>query len=111
MMQIGPELEEAAGVSGAGFVTRMRRIILPLSKGGFLSGFLLIFINVMKELDLIIILVTPQLKTLPYMAYSYLTGGTEQYSNVVALIMFVVVFFVYWLAGKLSGDDVSLNLG
>ncbi len=111
MMQIGPELEEAAGVSGAGFVTRMRRIILPLSKGGFLSGFLLIFINVMKELDLIIILVTPQLKTLPYMAYSYLTGGTEQYSNVVALIMFVVVFFVYWLAGKLSGDDVPLNLG
>ncbi len=111
MMQIGPELEEAAGVSGAGFVTRMRRIILPLSKGGFLSGFLLIFINVMKELDLIIILVTPQLKTLPYMAYSYLTGGTEQYSNVVALIMFVVVFFVYWLAGKLSGDEVSLNLG
>ena len=111
MMQIGVELEEAAQVSGAGFFRRMRKIILPLSKSGFLSGFLLIFINVMKELDLIIILVTPQMKTLPYMAYSYLTGGTEQYSNVVALIMFIIVFVVYFLAGKVSKEDVSMNIG
>lgn len=111
MMQISTELEEAAQVSGAGFFRRMVRIIFPLSKSGFLSGFLLIFINVMKELDLIIILVTPQMKTLPYMAYSYLTGGTEQYSNVVALIMFMIVFFVYFLAGKVSKEDVSLNIG
>lgn len=111
MMQIGTELEEAAQVSGIGFFKRMGRIIFPLSKSGFLSGFLLIFINVMKELDLIIILVTPQMKTLPYMAYSYLTGGTEQYSNVVALIMFFIVFFVYFLAGKVSKEDVSLNIG
>ena len=111
MLQIGPELEEAASVAGASFPNRMGKIILPLSKGGFISGFLLIFISVMKELDLIIILVTPNMKTLPYMAYSYLTGGTEQYSNVVALIMFFVVFIVYWLSGKFSGDDVSLKLG
>lgn len=111
MMQIGTELEEAAQVSGAKFLTRMRRIIFPLSKSGFLSGFLLIFINVMKELDLIIILVTPKMKTLPYMAYSYLTGGTEQYSNVVALIMFAIVFVVYFIAGRVSKEDVSLNIG
>lgn len=111
MMQIGMELEEAAQVSGAGFFKRMGKIIFPLSKSGFLSGFLLIFISVMKELDLIIILVTPQMKTLPYMAYSYLTGGTEQYSNVVALIMFLIVFFVYFFAGKVSKEDVSLNIG
>lgn len=111
MMQIGTELEEAAQVSGANFLKRMGRIIFPLSKSGFLSGFLLIFINVMKELDLIIILVTPNMKTLPYMAYSYLTGGTEQYSNVVALIMFMIVFAVYFIAGKVSKEDVSLNIG
>lgn len=111
MMQIGMELEEAAQISGAGFFTRMGKIIFPLSKSGFLSGFLLIFINVMKELDLIIILVTPQMKTLPYMAYSYLTGGTEQYSNVVALIMFIIVFIVYCLAGRISKEDVSLSIG
>ena len=51
------------------------------------------------------------MKTLPYMAYSYLTGGTEQYSNVVALIMFMIVFLVYFLAGKVSKEDVSLNIG
>lgn len=111
MMQIGMELEEAAQVSGAGFLKNMGKIVFPLSRSGFLSGFLLIFINVMKELDLIIILVTPKMKTLPYMAYSYLTGGTEQYSNVVALIMFVFVFVVYCLAVKISRDDVSLNIG
>ena len=111
MMQIGVELEEAAEIAGAGFVRRMRSIVLPLARSGFVSGFLLIFISVMKELDLIIILVTPQYKTLPYMAYSYLSGGVEQLSNVVALVMFFIIFAVYCLANRFAGADITESLG
>ena len=56
MMQISVELEEAATINGAGFWRRIRSIVIPLAKNGFLSGFLLSFISIAKELDLIAIL-------------------------------------------------------
>jgi iron(III) transport system permease protein len=107
MMQIGTELEEAAQVTGAGFIQRFRRIILPLSKNGFMSGFMLIFMAVMKELDLLVILISPSSQTLPYMAYSYMSGGMEQFSNVVAILMFLVVFLIYFVANKFFNADIS----
>lgn len=107
MLQINVELEEAAQVEGAGFLTRFRRIIFPLSKSGFMSGFMLIFMAVMKELDLLVILISPKTQTLPYMAYSYMSGGMEQFSNVVAIIMFVIVFAVYWVANKFFNADIT----
>ena len=65
MMQVGRELEEAAQVAGANVWQRFRRIIFPLTSSGFVSGFLLTFITTMRELSLIILLVTPQPRCLP----------------------------------------------
>ena len=56
MLQISGELEEAATIEGAGFFRRFVKIVFPLSKGGFISGFMLIFVSIMKELDLIILI-------------------------------------------------------
>ena len=110
MLQISSELEEAAHVQGAGFVTRMLRIVFPLSKQGFMSGFMLIFMAIMKELDLLVILISPSTQTMPYMAYSYMNGGMEQYSNVVAILMFMVVFLIYWIANRFFNADISQGL-
>lgn len=111
MMQIGAELEEAANISGAGFFKRFGKIVLPLSKAGFISGFMLIFISIMKELDLIILIVTPKLATLPYMAFSYSNGNMAPYSNVVAVIMFLIVLLVYWLTNKFGNADIAKSMG
>ncbi len=107
MLQISVELEEAAHISGAHFMKRFRRIVFPLSKNGFMSGFMLIFMAIMKELDLLVILISPTTQTMPYMAYSYMSGGMEQYSNVVAILMFLVVFLIYWIANKFFNADIS----
>lgn len=61
MLQISGELEEAATIEGAGFFRRFVKIVFPLSKGGFISGFMLIFVSIMKELDLIILIMTPKI--------------------------------------------------
>ena len=107
MLQISVELEEAAHISGAHFLSRFRKIVFPLSKNGFMSGFMLIFMAIMKELDLLVILISPTTQTMPYMAYSYMSGGMEQYSNVVAILMFLVVFLIYWIANKFFNADIS----
>lgn len=107
MLQISTELEEAAMVENAGFLTRFFRIVFPLSKGGMMSGFMLVFISIMKELDLIVILMTPSQQTLPYMAYAYSAENLIQLSSAVTIVMFALVFFVYWFANTFTDADIT----
>ncbi len=111
MLQISNELEEAGQLAGANFVSRFMRIVFPLAKNGFMSGLMLILISIMKELDLIIILMTPTQATLPYMAYTYSTSGFQQPASAVAIVMFVMVFFFYWIANRFFHADIAGGLG
>ncbi|MDR1178683.1 MAG: iron ABC transporter permease [Spirochaetaceae bacterium] len=111
MLQINVELEEAATIQGASFGRRMGRIVFPLSKGGFISGFMLIFISIMKELDLIILVMTPAYSTLPYMAYRYQSQSMEPYSNVVAVILFLIVFLIYAFLNIFGKADIAKSMG
>jgi len=111
MLQIGGELEEAAEIAGAGFFKRFVRIVFPLSKGGFISGFMLIFVSIMKELDLIILLMTPKTSTLPYLAFQYQNSNSPQASDCVAIVMFSIVFLVYALANIFGDADLAKSMG
>ena len=107
MLQISTELEEAGQLAGANFVTRFTRIVFPLAKNGFMSGLMLILISIMKELDLIVILMSPSQATLPYMAYTYSNSGFQQPASAVSIVMFVMVFFFYWIANKFFHADIA----
>ncbi|MDO4491996.1 MAG: iron ABC transporter permease [Lachnospiraceae bacterium] len=110
MLQISGELEEAASIAGAGFFKRLVRIVFPLSKSGFVSGFMLIFVSIMKELDLIILIMTPKTSTLPYLAFQYQSGNAPQASNCVAIVMFSIVFLVYALANIFGDADLAKSM-
>lgn len=111
MLQISGELEEAATIEGAGFFKRFIKIVFPLSKSGFMSGFMLIFVSIMKELDLIILIVTPTTTTLPYLAFQYANQNSPQASDCVAIVMFMIVFLVYALANIFGGADLAKSMG
>lgn len=110
MLQISGELEEAATIEGAGFFKRFVKIVFPLSKGGFISGFMLIFVSIMKELDLIILLMTPKTSTLPYLAFQYQNQNCPQASDCVAIVMFSIVFLVYALANIFGDADLAKSM-
>ena len=110
MLQISGELEEAATIEGAGFFRRFVKIVFPLSKGGFISGFMLIFVSIMKELDLIILIMTPKTSTLPYLAFQYQNQNCPQASNCVAIVMFSIVFLVYALANIFGDADLAKSM-
>ncbi|MEG1987940.1 MAG: iron ABC transporter permease [Oscillibacter sp.] len=111
MLQISGELEEAATIEGAGFFKRFVKIVIPLSKGGFISGFMLIFVSIMKELDLIILIMTPKTSTLPYLAFQYQNQNAPQASDCVAIVMFSIVFLVYALANIFGDADLAKSMG
>ena len=60
--------------------------------------------------DLLIILISPATQTLPYLTYYYESGGMEQFANVSAIIMFLIVFIVYWVANKFFDADLAKGM-
>jgi len=63
--QINAELEEAAATSGAGFITTMRTITMPLILPFLIAGGLYLFILVSKLLSVVAILYTPDSVVFP----------------------------------------------
>jgi iron(III) transport system permease protein len=112
MMQVGKELEEAGMVAGANVWQRFRRIIFPLTTSGFMSGFLLTFITTMRELSLIILLVTPTTQLLASQTMQYTENGDGQEANVVIIILITLVVLGNFIIGRFSrGSSLQKGLG
>ena len=107
MLSISVELEEAADIAGASFWKRMSSIIIPLAKNGFISGFMLVFISIAKELDLIIIMMTPTTRTLSYLAFTYSQEGYNQMSDAISVCVLIYILLCYIAANKIGGADIS----
>jgi len=109
MMQVHKELEEAGELAGAGFFQRFFKIIYPLTKSGFVAGLLLSFITTMRELSLIVLLVTPKTKVLTTMIFRYAEGGYHQFGD--AITMFVVIISLTGTAVIRKMQNTSLAKG
>jgi iron(III) transport system permease protein len=110
MMQISVELEEAADIAGASFWRRIGKIVIPLAKNGFVSGFMLVFISIAKELDLIAILMTPSNYTLSFLAFEYSKSLMPQCADAIAIIILLFILICYRVA-NLFGADISKSWG
>ena len=104
MMQIAVELEEAADINGASFWQRMGKIVLPLAKNGFISGFMLTFISIAKELDLIIIMMTPETRTMSYLAFTYSQEGYNQMADAISVCVLFFILVCYIIANRFGAD-------
>lgn len=111
MLQVSKELEEAAAIAGASPLRRFVRIIFPLTSSGFVSGFLLTFITTMRELSLIILLVTPTTAVLASMTMRYIENGNEQQADAVIILLIVLVLIGNFLIGRFRGGSLKKGLG
>ena len=104
MMQIAVELEEAAEINGAGFGKKLTRIVLPLAKNGFISGFMLTFISIAKELDLIIIMMDKRTTTMSYLAFTYSQDGMNQMADAISVCVLMFILICYIIANRFGAD-------
>ena len=111
MMQIAPEIEEAATVFGVPWVTRMRRILFPIQKSAIISGYLLPVINVMREVALFTLLVPYPRYLLTTMLFSFNETGYAQYGSAVTLLIILIIIAVNSLVNKLTGASFDKGIG
>lgn len=111
MMQIGPELEEAATMAGASWGTRVRKILLPLQKSAFFSGLLLPFISAMRELSLVVLLVTPGTQVATAITLRYTDRGWYPYTNGIMVLIVMTVLLTTLVSRKLMKTDLAKGIG
>ncbi len=111
MLQVSGEIEEAGIIMGVGWFKRMTRILFPIQKTTFISGYLLPFISCMRELSLFILLVTPSTRILTTLLFQYNEKGWNQYANAINLMIVVIVVGFNLLVNKLLGASIDKGIG
>ena len=111
MMQVGPEPEEAGMVLGAGFWRRIVSILAPLQKSALVIAIILPFITGMKELSLVVMLVTPGTELLTTQSIRFLDFGYTQLANATILIIGVVVMISVLILNRVTKTNLASGLG
>ena len=111
MMQVGPEPEEAGMVLGAGFWRRITSILAPLQKSALIIAIILPFITGMKELSLVVMLVTPGTELLTTQSIRFLDFGYTQLANATILIIGVVVMISVLILNRVTKTNLASGLG
>jgi iron(III) transport system permease protein len=101
--QLDPSLEEAARITGARWITAIRRILLPLSRPGLFVAFLLVFIPAFGELSATILLYTGGTETIAIAIYRLNDLGQLEVVAALAVFTIGVVLTLSLLVKTLSG--------
>ena len=111
MLQLSGEIEEAAVIVGVPWWKRMARILFPIQKSSFLSGYLLPMVSCMRELSLFVLLVPTSNTILTTMLMQYSEKGWAQFGNAINLLIIAVVLLINLLVNKLTGASIDKGIG
>ena len=95
--QISPSLEEAAQISGSGWIRRLKDVVFPLIVPSIVAGWFLIFMPCFYELTMSNLLYSNNTKTLGVELFTYQTYHSQQTASALAsgiLIMVIVLNYV-----------------
>ena len=110
MLQLSGEIEEAAVIVGVPWWKRMVRIIFPIQKSTFMSGYLLPFTSCMRELSLFVLLVAPSTQLMATLLDEW-TQWWPQSANALNLLIIVTVLAVNFLVNLLTGASIDKGVG
>lgn len=110
MMQLSGEIEEAALIVGASWPKRMLRILFPIQKSAFISGYLLPFVSCMRELSLFVLLTTSGTLITTLLSY-FDEKAVTQMSNGINLLIVIIVLLVNFTTNKLTGASIDKGVG
>ncbi len=103
VLQIHPELEEAASVAGSPLRTILRRIIVPLATPALLAGWLFIFLIAARDLSLAIILASPSAQPVSVAMFDLWANGQGTELAAFGLVwtaIMTVIAAVFYLVGR-----------
>ncbi|MDT3389128.1 MAG: iron ABC transporter permease [bacterium] len=110
MLQLSKEIEEAALIVNVPWWKRMVRIIFPIQKSTFISGYLLPFTSCMRELSLFTLLSSGSIYLMTTLL-EYWQIWCDQSANALNLLIVVTVLAINLLVNKLTGASIDKGVG
>ena len=98
-----PSLEEAARISGAGWLRSVRDVLLPQIKSSAISSWILVFAHMISELTVSILLWSVGNETVAVAVFNLQETGSITASCALAVILLIVTMGSYLLAERLAG--------
>ena len=98
VLQLHPELDEAARMSGAGLIATIRRVIVPLTAPGLAAVWIWVFAHCLRELTAALLLQGADNTMLPALLYSYWSGGETNKAAAVGvwLVLGLLAVVIAW---------------
>jgi iron(III) transport system permease protein len=106
IIQMHQELEEAAATCGAGFVTTLRTITMPIILPYFAAGGLFLFLLTMRLLSLVAVLYTADSIVFPVLIVQLHDTGFIPQLSALGIMMIVVLSLLTLAVRKLVQDKV-----
>ncbi len=106
--QISPSLEEAAQISGSGWLRRLKDVILPLIIPSIVAGWFLIFMPCFYELTMSNLLYSKNTKTLGVELFTYQTYHSQQTASALASGILIMVIVLNFVLNKVTKGKFSI---
>lgn len=98
LIQIADELEESSRVSGASWGRTFYKIVMPLMRRGLLNSFIYTFINSLRELGAVVLLVTANSVVLITLLLHLQSQNAFALNTVAAASVFLSIFIMIAIA-------------
>jgi iron(III) transport system permease protein len=108
ILQLSPELEEAAQAGGAGWFTTMRKIVLPLVAPAVAVVGILTFVAATRGVSTAVLLSSHATQTLAVFQLKYIEAGDLETASVVGIVILALSTGIA-LAGRLLGLRFGLG--
>ncbi|MFO1188607.1 MAG: iron ABC transporter permease [Alphaproteobacteria bacterium] len=106
LLQVNNELQEAALMVGASPSRAVYNIVLPIIRPAIMASWVLLFINVVRELSVTILLYGSRSMVLPVLMWDQMENGVVGQANVTALVLSLLILVVFVLATKIFRIDL-----
>ncbi len=105
MLAISEELDQSSRMSGASWLTTLRRITIPLLKPGIFAGWVLLFIIFLRELSISIILYTSGTETLSVGVYYLANYENETLTSALSMAQTVALLVCVYVFRRIAGRE------
>ncbi|MBL3729703.1 iron ABC transporter permease [Lysinibacillus sp. HST-98] len=105
--KIGTNFRDASRLLGAGITKTFFKVDVPMMKGAIISGFILVFIDIMKEIPLTLILRPFNFDTLATKAFQYASDEKIMEASQASLFIIVISAIAIFIFNKLLEKESS----
>lgn len=107
LKQISTDLEEAARISGAGWVRTLADITLPLMRVSIGIGWILVFSLSIRELSMSVLLAQTDTQVMSTVILQFIADGTIESAAALSVIIVLICLAVMGVVWKISGRSVA----